>query len=96
VEFQLDDRNLKHLISDHPDRLVTEQILDEVISNHPRAFPNEANTGRTASHKVIGPDDSGRFWTFAALYIDGNIWRPITGWPSTNTERRLHEEMSDG
>jgi hypothetical protein len=44
---------------------------------------------------MIGPDEDGRFWTIVLLYRDADLWRPITGWPSTNTEKRLYDGSKD-
>jgi hypothetical protein len=39
---------------------------------------------------MIGPNDDGRFWTIVLASISEDVWRPITGWPSTNTEIRRY------
>jgi hypothetical protein len=96
VEFELDARNLKHFLEDHPERGITRSLLEDVASNKPRVQPNQPNKGRSASHKVVGPDSTGRVWTFPAVLIRDEKWRPITGWPSTPAEIARYDEDSNG
>jgi hypothetical protein len=55
-------------------------------------FRNER--GKSGSHKMIGQDEQGRFWT---IIIDRpnapspGRWRPITGWLSTESELSAYE-----
>jgi len=43
--------------------------------------------------RVIGPSTRGRFITLAlAPTSDPAIWRPVTGWPSTDQEIAYHRE----
>jgi hypothetical protein len=37
---------------------------------------------------MIGPCISGRYWTIVVVEVDDalGLWRPITGWPSTEKE----------
>lgn len=95
MEFELDARNLKHFLVDHPERGIDERLLHEVIGNKPRIQPNDPQEGRSASHRVVGPDIAGRFWTFPSLEVGREKWRPLTGWPSTATEIKKYEE-ADG
>jgi hypothetical protein len=95
VEFELDARNLKHFLTDHPERGIDEALLREVVGNLPRAQENDPLEGRTATHRIVGPDRRGRFWTFPSNHVGGEKWRPITGWPSTNTEITKYEEADD-
>jgi hypothetical protein len=95
VEFELDARNLNHFLVDHPDRGLDEAVLARIASIRPKVFSNEPRVNRSGSHIVIGPDDSGRMWTIVVVHIREDTWRPITGWPSTPSEMRKHEETPD-
>jgi len=95
VEFELDAGNLKHFREDHPERGITRELLNEVVGLRSRLQDNEPNASRSATHKVVGPDANGRFWTFPAVLVVGNKWRPITGWPSTRVEIELYNEGID-
>jgi hypothetical protein len=35
------------------------------------------------------------FWTVILLQLGDDLWRPITGWPSTGTEVRLFMGRKD-
>ena len=39
---------------------------------------------------MIGPDDTVRYWSVVLLELRTELWRPITGWPGTNTEIRRY------
>ena len=94
VEFELDARNLKHFLEDHPERGIDEPLLRDVARIRPRLQGNDPAESRTATHKLVGPDGTGRFWTFPAV-ASGDRWRPITGWPSTKTEIERYMEGAD-
>jgi hypothetical protein len=49
---------------------------------------NPSREGRSGSHLMIGPCISGRYWTIVVMEVDDalGLWRPITGWPSTEKE----------
>jgi hypothetical protein len=65
-------------------------IADEVLNNRPLFFPNER--GKSGSHKMIGPTLFGHFWTVILIRTgSAKIWRPITGWPSTESEIGAYE-----
>jgi hypothetical protein len=36
-----------------------------------------------------GDPPEGRLWTVILLEKGGDLWRPITGWPSTGSEMRM-------
>jgi hypothetical protein len=91
VQFQLDGANIKHFVFDRPDRGFSVEILLAIANLDPRVIGETPEEWRSSSHKIVGPDATGRFWTIAALELEGDWWRPITGWPSTNRERRLYE-----
>lgn len=64
---------------------VTPIVAAEVKDGLPKFFLNDP--GKTASHIMIGPDFSGRFWTIAILSsAKPGLWKPITGWPSDKAE----------
>ena len=92
MEFELDPRNLKHFLEDHPERGINQALLNAIANGEPKVFENEPRADRSGSHLIIGPDGNRRFWTIVALQISEDRWRPITGWPSTNLEIRRHQE----
>ena len=91
----MDARNLKHFLVDHPERGIDEPLLRAVSGNRPRVQQNDPNDTRSATHKVVGPDLDGRFWTFPAVRLSDDRWRPITGWPSTRAEIGKYREEAD-
>jgi len=70
---------------------LTDKIVVEVNDRRPLYFLNKM--GRTATHRMIGPDSTGRYWMVAILptRIRG-CWRPITGYPAAENEMELYEE----
>jgi hypothetical protein len=90
VEFEWDERNISYILSKE-DRKITPSLVAEVSENDPLLVP-ETRGGRSGSHKMIAPANDGRYWTFVLLDKGNDVWRPITGWPSTNAEIRLYEE----
>jgi uncharacterized DUF497 family protein len=88
--FEWDSNNLPHC-QRHG---VTPELVDEISLNQPRLFPDDSD-GHSGSDFMIGPDDDGRMWTIVLLSHLDNTWRPITGWPSTNTEIRQYREVTD-
>ena len=84
-EFQWNEVNLGHCALHG----VTPLVVNAVASNEPKLFPDTAE-GHSGSDFMIGPDDAGRFWTIVLLALSDDVWRPITGWPSTNTEIRRY------
>jgi hypothetical protein len=93
VEFEWDERNLHHMLTDRPHGISPELVL-EVSGRVPRLFPNAPDAARTRSGSdlMVGPDVAGRFWTIVLLDRRNGLWRPITGWPSIPTEIRLYME----
>ncbi len=90
AEFQWDTRNLEHAARHE----VSPRLVLAIAANEPRLFRN-SGTGRSGSHLMIGPEDDGRFWSIVLLRISEEIWRPITGWPSTNTEIARYASEND-
>lgn len=80
-EFDWDEENLTHCELHE----VTPELAQEVMNASPMFFLNRP--GKTGTHIMIGPDANRRFWTIILLETPTEgLWRPITGWPSTNTE----------
>jgi hypothetical protein len=74
---------------------LTDRIVVEINECRPLYFLNKV--GRTATHMMIGPDATGRFWVVAILPHDKikGCWRPVTGYPAEVKEMELYEqEMS--
>ena len=92
MQFQLDAKNLKHFFENEEERGINEPLLVRVASGEPKVFENEPRANRSGTHVVVGPDEMDRFWTIVVLHVSGDIWRPITGWPSTGSEIRRYEE----
>jgi len=84
--FDWDNDNLTHAARHG----VTPDVVQQVAVNEPKLFANSGK-GRSGSHLMVGPDDTGRFWSVVLLELTSELWRPITGWPSTNNEIRRYE-----
>ncbi|MGB8413420.1 MAG: hypothetical protein WCE23_11400 [Candidatus Binatus sp.] len=71
---------------------LTPFIVVEVNERFPLYFLNKI--GRTATHMMIGPSMSGRFWVVAILPHEKIVscWRPITGYPAEKKEMELYEQ----
>jgi hypothetical protein len=84
-DFEWDARN-----EGHQEHGLDQFIADEVKEGVRLFFHNES--GKSGSHKMIGQDEQGCFWT---IIIDrtsvAGRWRPITGWPSTDGELSAYE-----
>jgi uncharacterized DUF497 family protein len=85
-EFEWDDRNLRHFEENYEERHISPEIVRQVAERAPKLFPNQPGEGRSGSHLMVGPDREDRLCTVILLELGGERWRPITGWPSTNTE----------
>ena len=88
LQFEWDDNNLRHVLEERPHG-VTPTIVDSLIN--PKFYAN-VGVGRSGSHMMIALDETGRFWTVIVLDKGGNVWRPITGWPSTEPQIQLYQE----
>jgi hypothetical protein len=91
MDFEWDAANLRHVLEERS-RGVNPALVDEISNGAPKLFPNALMEGRSGSHLMVGPSAEGRFWTIVLLYKHSDLWRPITGWPSTNAEIRLYRE----
>src|SRR5690606_14986692 len=93
LEFEWDAANLFHVLVEAPKGITP--ALQEVIKGNEPKFFEEDRAGRSGTHRMIAPDDDGRFWTVILLHRGGNLWRPIAGWPSTNRQIRAYKEECD-
>ncbi len=86
-EFEFDDRNLRHLASHEIDA----NLVLDILTGEPVIAVNEPRHNRSGSHLMIGPSAMGRYWTIVIIEVDSEagVWRPITGWPSTQKELEL-------
>jgi hypothetical protein len=94
MDFEWGADNLRHVGVDRP-RGITPTLVIEIAINAPVLVDNPAGEGRSGSHKLIGPNNTGRMWTIILIHRYGDLWRPITGWPSTNSEIRIHKEAGE-
>ena len=88
--LDFDDANIEHM-SAHE---LTPDIVLEVLWDAPVFVENAP--GRTAAVLMTGRALSSTLWTIALVLVDDNawIWRPITGWNSTKSERQTWFERS--
>lgn len=87
VSFEWNEENEREC-RDHG---LTPFLTVEVNDRRPLYFLNYV--GRTATHMMIGPDLSGRFWVVAILPTEIDAcWRPITGYPAEEKEMKLYEQ----
>jgi hypothetical protein len=72
---------------------LTPNSADRVLHNRPIFVPNKRR--RAGTHLMIGPDESGQFWT-VSLRPTGTpgVWRPITGYPSSRGENARHNQVN--
>lgn len=85
--FVWDEENESHCMRHG----LTPFIAEEVRSRAPLFFLNKKRT--TGSHLMIGPALNGRFWAVVILKQDNpGLWRPITGWPSSERQIVLYNE----
>lgn len=81
--FEFDARNTSHFSHG-----LTETIVWDVWAGDFGLFFNPPAPTRSGTHLMIGPDSGGRHWTIVVVEVDAEhgVWRPITGWPSTQKE----------
>lgn len=80
-EFEWDENNERHAATHR----VTPVVAEEVKDSRPLFFRNRP--GRSGTHMMVGPDETGRFWTIILGQTSTRgRWRPITGWPSDARE----------
>src|SRR5262245_55180993 len=86
--LEWDASNQRHA-ADHG---LTPAIAAEVIIEDDASF-FENSGGIRGSFMAIGRDMGDHFWTIILLEVGRNVWRPITGWPSTRSqiERYMRE-----
>lgn len=83
-EWEWDEANLRKAESHG----YTPRTVDEVTVGEPKFRLNLQ--GRAATHQMIGSAAEAQFWTFCVLRVRGGLWRTVTGWPSTKTEREWY------
>ena len=87
TEFEWDDENLEHL----GPRGIEPEDGDAMLGARITVVKNKGS--RSGSHRFIGRGRGGRFLTLVVVATsDPARWRPITGWPSTEEERRRYGE----
>lgn len=85
-ELEWDETNLEHCTRHG----LTAEIAESIRSKAPEFF-RETRKGRTGTHAMVGPSADGRSWTVKMIRTNRQgVWRPITGWPSTNSEIRSY------
>jgi hypothetical protein len=82
-DFEFDHGNVRHF-----SRGLSPEKVWEVWSDQPVILVNYQ--GRTASHLMVGIDNSTVLWTIAMLRVDAknHVWRPISGWPTEQERER--------
>ena len=82
AELHFDDEKNVEEIAAHG--ITTDQVA-AVLEGNPRFRRNKR--GHAATHKMIGPDNSGIMLTVPIMptHIYG-LWQPVTAWPSTREE----------
>jgi hypothetical protein len=87
-EFEWDDDNLLHCSNEH--RLGPVKV-DQVRDTRCVFFFNHPD--RAATHLMIGPDSSGRFWTVAiSPSRAAGLWYDHTGYESSGRERKAYDQ----
>ena len=89
IGFEWDEANLSKLLS--AGRGVTPELCLELGANAPK-FLLETREGRSGDYWMIAPDNEGRMWTIVVVRKGDNLWRPISGWPSTNSQIRHYNQ----
>lgn len=86
-----DDENIGHLARHG----VTPGIVREVSQKGPKFRENVEK--RAASIQMIGPGNDLQMWTVCIVESEDSpgIWRAITGWASTELERKWYWEVTD-
>ena len=87
-ELEWDEANIEHCARHE----LTPTVAESVRTGAPKLFPN--GESKTGSHVMVGPNEPGRYWTVILLDLGNGKYRPITGWPSTNTEIRHYRSES--
>jgi len=86
LEFEIDDANMQHLA----ERGIVLADLDAMLEARITSFRNKRSG--TGAYKFVGRGRGGRPLT---VVVTGTSttgrWRPITGWESTDAERKATE-----
>jgi hypothetical protein len=82
-EFEVDEANLHHLA----ERAIALGDLDAMLESRIAVIRNKRS--RSGSYKFVGRGLGGRALTVVVTRTStAGRWRPITGWESTNAERK--------
>jgi hypothetical protein len=84
AELEFDDYNEEELARHRISPIEVMQLLDN------RYTVRRNRKERSGTRQLIGETDGGRILTviLAETHVEGR-WRPITGWDSSKSERRL-------
>lgn len=86
LEFEVDDANLQHLA----ERGIVLADLDAMLRTRITVIRNKRSG--SGAYKFIGRGRGGRPLTVVVTGTSTTgLWRPITGWESTNVERKATE-----
>ena len=91
IRFEWDEANSLKLKG--AGRGITPELCREIADIDPWFFI-EARENRSGDYWMIGPDASGRIWTIVLVSRGDGLWRPISGWPSTNRQIRSYHERA--
>lgn len=81
-EFIWDDTNEAKVLA----RAISPDAIDEILTSRFAVFRNRRNM--TGAYQVVGRDLQGRYLTviIEGSSADNTIWRPVTAWPSKQSE----------
>lgn len=85
--WQWDDGNLPKIASHG----FSPRTVEEVAGGSPKFRANLR--GRATTHQMIGPAGDGRWWTLCVMCVYEDVWRCVTGWPSTRRESEWYESV---
>ena len=87
VEFEWDDANLAHL----GEKGIEPEDVDAMLAARITVVKNKRE--RPGLYRFVGRGKGGRFLTVVVTRTaDPGRWRPVTGWDSSQEERRRHGE----
>ena len=91
VPLQIDEAEWdEHNLSRRPERGMTPSLVTKILSDEPLFRENQPD--RTGDYLMIGSDSNGRFWTVVFIYLGEKRCRPISGWPSTVSQRHWYAQ----
>ena len=87
VEFEWDDNNLVHL----GEKGIEPEDVDAMLATRITVVRNKRE--RPGQYRFVGRGRGGRFLTVVVTRTaDPSRWRLVTGWDSSQEERRRHGE----